>query len=514
METYFGHVRTPLDAIILFEACRLGVLPRVQRRLSEKERLAIRSGSVFVWDEREAGMRRWTDGKSWSASRVSGSFLTYREMEGKRAGTYGGPLVDSPPPSAPAHSSRKQSPSDANHGFDSDSDRIDDGPDGYRYKADGLMKQSFSIQTSSHLKLHLISYFSRHHAQQDDLVQPSRDPALKFIRIPKGMYPDATTSDPESVHAGTQFNHPSLHEQQPPPPPPPPHSQPQPQHQPQYGHSLNAPINYQSHPPQHSQSQPHPSVHHQPQPQPHLLQQAHPAPHHALPPSHLQSQPQQQPHHAPLSQSIASMIHREPQQLNAFPPQHEHPTQHQYQPQHQTYWPPSPISTPPTYSAHGIASAASSQQHGMHVQQMLSGPPPQPPPQQQQQQQPFHHHVSPVQVHSQQSFLHPHIQQTQQPGQQLSPQQQHQQQIHHNNQVHQPPSPLPPQPQQIPRQVSQSYSPVQQATMPNVPGIRTEVLPSVSNMVAGLQVQDIPIDKVNFGEDLRAIKALNRGFSL
>src|SRR6516162_5900196 len=87
METYHGHVRTPADAIILFEACRLGMLPRVQRRLSEKERQLIKSGSVFVWDEREAGMRRWTDGKSWSASRVSGSFLTYREMEGKRGGS-------------------------------------------------------------------------------------------------------------------------------------------------------------------------------------------------------------------------------------------------------------------------------------------------------------------------------------------------------------------------------------------------------------------------------------------
>jgi len=88
METYHGYVRTPADAIRLFEACRLGILPRVQRRLSEKERQSIRSGSVFVWDEREAGMRRWTDGKSWSASRVSGSFLTYREMEGKRGGGF------------------------------------------------------------------------------------------------------------------------------------------------------------------------------------------------------------------------------------------------------------------------------------------------------------------------------------------------------------------------------------------------------------------------------------------
>ncbi|KIN09079.1 hypothetical protein OIDMADRAFT_64809, partial [Oidiodendron maius Zn] len=82
MVTYHGRVSTPADAIILFEACRLGLLPRVQRRLSPNERQSIESGSVFVWDEREAGMRRWTDGKSWSSSRVSGVFLSYREMVG------------------------------------------------------------------------------------------------------------------------------------------------------------------------------------------------------------------------------------------------------------------------------------------------------------------------------------------------------------------------------------------------------------------------------------------------
>src|SRR4051812_32394326 len=136
METYTGHVRTPADAIILFEACRLGLLPRVQRRLSEKERQSIKSGSVFVWDEREAGMRRWTDGKSWSASRVSGSFLTYREMEGKRGGGH--------VPQASA--SRAGKTPDSNRGSDEDpAEGGEEGPDGYRYKPDGLMKQSFSI---------------------------------------------------------------------------------------------------------------------------------------------------------------------------------------------------------------------------------------------------------------------------------------------------------------------------------------------------------------------------------
>jgi len=180
METYYGHVRSPADAILLFEACRLNVLPRVQRRLSEKERASIRSGSVFVWDEREAGMRRWTDGKSWSASRVSGSFLTYREMEGKRSGGRRGD--ESPSPNADDHSSDGR-------------DFGDDEVDGYRYKPDGLMKQSFSITTSAHQKLHLISYYARAQHQSGGLLQPTADPHLKHIHPPKGMYPDATSEE-------------------------------------------------------------------------------------------------------------------------------------------------------------------------------------------------------------------------------------------------------------------------------------------------------------------------------
>lgn len=177
METYHGHIRTPADAIILFEACRLGMLPRVQRRLSEKERQSIKSGSVFVWDEREAGMRRWTDGKSWSASRVSGSFLTYREMEGKRGG--GGV----------AGSLQAQK----SNGEPGAGDEGEEGPDGYRYKPDGLMKQSFSITTSTGQHLHLISYYSRTSSQ--NLNQPTKDPNLRHIRPAKGMYPESTVQE-------------------------------------------------------------------------------------------------------------------------------------------------------------------------------------------------------------------------------------------------------------------------------------------------------------------------------
>ncbi|KAJ6263779.1 hypothetical protein Dda_2350 [Drechslerella dactyloides] len=184
METYHGMVRSPMDAIILFEACRQGLLPRVQRRLSEKERQSIKSGSIFVWDEREAGMRRWTDGKSWSASRVSGSFLCYREMEGKRGG-------GSTFPSIPAIANGKS----PDHGSESDSDNKEGLSEGYRYKPDGLMKQSFSITTSTNQKLHLISYYARSQ-NMGELKQPSTDPQLKHIIPQPGVYPEQTLTDP------------------------------------------------------------------------------------------------------------------------------------------------------------------------------------------------------------------------------------------------------------------------------------------------------------------------------
>lgn len=85
--SYVGLIRTTQEALKLLAACDLpdttpGHPPRrIPRRLLDSERAAlVRSGNVFVWDEAEAGIRRWTDGRVWSASRVNGCFLTYREL--------------------------------------------------------------------------------------------------------------------------------------------------------------------------------------------------------------------------------------------------------------------------------------------------------------------------------------------------------------------------------------------------------------------------------------------------
>ncbi|KHJ32018.1 putative camp-independent regulatory protein pac2 [Erysiphe necator] len=180
METYFGHIKTPADAIKLFEACRLGLLQRVRRRLSEKQRQLIKSGSVFIWDEHEAGMRRWTDGKNWSPSRVSGSFLTYREMDGKRASHNELALL----PRQSTTASHESIPV-------SDEELDEESHEQYRYKPDGLMKQTFSITTSTGQNLHLISYYSRSDPNVRNLTQPSFDLHLRHIIPLNAIYPES-----------------------------------------------------------------------------------------------------------------------------------------------------------------------------------------------------------------------------------------------------------------------------------------------------------------------------------
>lgn len=83
IETFYGLIESTSDALRVFQLCRQGKLGRVRRRLHDKERKLIRSGSVFVFDEYESGIKRWTDGRLWSPSRILGNFLIYRELERK-----------------------------------------------------------------------------------------------------------------------------------------------------------------------------------------------------------------------------------------------------------------------------------------------------------------------------------------------------------------------------------------------------------------------------------------------
>lgn len=84
-----GWIETTGDALLILEAARRGLIPRVTRRLVDSERKMITSGSVFVFDEDESGIKRWTDGFFWSPSRILGNFLLYRETDKRGAGHRG-----------------------------------------------------------------------------------------------------------------------------------------------------------------------------------------------------------------------------------------------------------------------------------------------------------------------------------------------------------------------------------------------------------------------------------------
>src|SRR5277367_5693545 len=100
-----GWIETTGDALLILEAARRGLIPRVTRRLVDAERKKITSGSVFVFDEDESGIKRWTDGFFWSPSRILGNFLLYRETDKRGSGHRTGRAAD-PSPSEPVEQSQ------------------------------------------------------------------------------------------------------------------------------------------------------------------------------------------------------------------------------------------------------------------------------------------------------------------------------------------------------------------------------------------------------------------------
>lgn len=75
-------IHSEFESRKLIDKARKGEIGMVRRRLTEIEKKAIRPGSVFIYSERGSGIKRWTDSKTWSPSRVLGPFLTYKELQG------------------------------------------------------------------------------------------------------------------------------------------------------------------------------------------------------------------------------------------------------------------------------------------------------------------------------------------------------------------------------------------------------------------------------------------------
>ncbi|CAG8471601.1 10030_t:CDS:1 [Funneliformis caledonium] len=173
--TFRGYIETTQDTLLIFEACRRGVLPRICRRLQEKERKIVTSGSVFVFDERESGIKRWTDGLVWSPSRILGNFLIYRELD-KRAPT--GKKDSSPVERQRSNSTDMESQTEKNK----ERALVGSLTNSYRFKKGGLIKKTMSIMVNG-VSQHMISYYTKEDVLACKLKTPSSIPNLAILEI-------------------------------------------------------------------------------------------------------------------------------------------------------------------------------------------------------------------------------------------------------------------------------------------------------------------------------------------
>ncbi|TPX48006.1 hypothetical protein SeMB42_g03140 [Synchytrium endobioticum] len=170
--TYRGHVASIADALLLFEAVRIGRLRAVKGRLSEQDRPTyIKSGSVFIWTEDETGVRRWTDGKQWTTSRIDGPFLTYHEVVERHQ-----PLKSC------------------------------------TIKENGLIKRAMSITARDGRKHRMVSYYTEENVRSNSLPLPTQDPDLADVSVETELYPEfkAPSSSPERVRSTSPRPHASV----------------------------------------------------------------------------------------------------------------------------------------------------------------------------------------------------------------------------------------------------------------------------------------------------------------
>jgi hypothetical protein len=203
--TFFGHIASTQDALLLFEACLNGTLNHVARRPHDRERPnLIKSGNVFIYEEHSSGIKRWTDGVPWSPSRILGNFLVYRELERpfppgekKRAmkrskrspGISKAQDLSGTPGTAMGNNYNAStiplyldSPSNS---LTKETERslIGSLVDSYGFKDEGLVKKTVSV-TVGGVSHHLVSYYTVADVMSNKFSTPSKDMRFQHI-IPR-----------------------------------------------------------------------------------------------------------------------------------------------------------------------------------------------------------------------------------------------------------------------------------------------------------------------------------------
>lgn len=166
--TYQGYIATTKDALLVIQAALDLRLPTVPRRPQDKERAAlITLGNVFVFTEESSGVKRWTDGVSWSPLRILGRFLIYRELDGTA--------------DKKARPKKKNKPTEVPN-------RLLVGllVALYAFKECGLVKKTMSLTINTPTgtqTVHLILYYSTAHVMENALMKPLADPKLRGVHL-------------------------------------------------------------------------------------------------------------------------------------------------------------------------------------------------------------------------------------------------------------------------------------------------------------------------------------------
>lgn len=80
MRKITGYISNYEEAVLIMHASRLGCFEPTKGRLNNDEREKIESGDMFCFIENVNGMKRWTDGRIWSPSKICDEFLVYQEV--------------------------------------------------------------------------------------------------------------------------------------------------------------------------------------------------------------------------------------------------------------------------------------------------------------------------------------------------------------------------------------------------------------------------------------------------
>ncbi|KAH9172530.1 Gti1/Pac2 family-domain-containing protein [Lactarius sanguifluus] len=189
-----GWIETTGDALLILEAARRGLIPRVTRRLVDSERKMITSGSVFVFDEDESGIKRWTD---WTEKRGAGHRGARNDAEqGGEQSSVDGPKSEGQTLSRPRGETTRL-------GIDRQRERslVGSLTNSYKFKNGGMMKKTFSL-TISGVSQHLISYYKIEDVEQGRLRTASSYPELASLDISPEYLEKTHFRNPPKVEIG------------------------------------------------------------------------------------------------------------------------------------------------------------------------------------------------------------------------------------------------------------------------------------------------------------------------